>query len=391
MIISTVTSTTIFIFLVSRQKTANYPTRVAYGELIICVIFLVLALSCLVLTNVSPTVYYVFLLVSNFISTLGTSVAQNGSFAIVNLFDPIYTQAIMLGQAVAGILPPIVSIMSAVSAIHTNALREQKGLEPSPISKASLSSFFYFIVASSIALIAFTLFSIVVKKEPVRLRGETDLLISTSSRDSDYHSIDQDDESVIPNGPSKHVLTHEDAVPATPLELFQKLRVPATTVFLVFSVTLAYPVFSQTVQPIHTIDSSVLFARQVFVPLSLLIWNIGDFLGRLICGKASWVVQGDKHFLIYAAGRAGFIPIYLICCNVNGRGGLFNSDSLFFVIHFLFGLTNGHLGSSAFMRSGSYVDEHQKEQAGSFMTMALSFGLTAGAFFSFFLVACLHE
>lgn len=369
MAISTLTSTTIFILLVRSKRVANYAARVGFGELVIFSIFLVLAFSCILFTNVHPVAYYVFLLVSIFISTIGTSFAQNGSFATVNLFDPIYTQAIMVGQATAGILPPIVSITSAISAIGTEQVTAD------PTGKSSLARFCYFGVASTIAMLAFGLFSVVIKREPTRLHGETQIL---GGAEPTYQAISPDDE---------NVPKHDDAIPSSPLQLFTKLKVPAATVFLVFSVTLAYPVVSQSVAPVHTPQDSILFNPKVFIPFALFIWNLGDFVGRLICGRSDWVVPGHR-FLSYALARFAFLPAYFILCNVYGPGtGLIQSDVVYLLIHFLFGVTNGHLGSSAMMQAGSYVGPHEKEQAGSFMTMMLAFGLTTGALFSFALVA----
>lgn len=376
MAISTITSTTIFILLVRSKRVANYAARVGFGELVIFSIFLVLAFSCVLFTNIHPVAYFVFLLFSIFISTIGTSFAQNGSFAIVNLFDPIYTQAIMVGQATAGILPPIVSITSAISAVGT----EQITGEVPDDGKSSLARFCYFGVASTISMIAFGLFSAVIKREPTRLHGETQIL---GGAEPSYQAItpaaDDDEEENIPK--------HDDAIPSSPLQLFAKLKVPAATVFLVFSVTLAYPVVSESVAPVHTPQDSILFNPKVFIPFALFIWNLGDFVGRLICGRSEWVVPGHR-FLPYALARFAFLPAYFILCNVYGPGtGLIQSDAVYLLIHFLFGVTNGHLGSSAMMQAGSYVDSHEKEQAGSFMTMMLAFGLTTGSFFSFALVA----
>lgn len=404
MLISTVTSTAIFIYLVGRQKDANYTARIGYGELIIAAAFLVLALSCLVFTGSSPVAYYVFILVTMLVSTFGTSYAQNGSFAIVNLFGPIYAQAIMVGQAVAGILPPIVSMISAISAVAASKRLQALGQEV-PDSKTSLPSFFSFLVSSFIALFALFLLYLLIKQEPTKLAGETSILPLPSAFHTehgynminDQADVDLEAESDILESPTaaERILSVSEysAKPDTissPLEMFKKLKAPAISVFLVFSASLAFPVFLQAVLPVHSSETSILFTQEVFVPFALFIWNLGDLVGRLGCGKDAWVIKNDRVMIIYALARFAFIPLYFMC-NINGRGGWIHSDSIYLAIHFFNGLTNGHLGTSVMMESGTYVEDHEKEQAGSFMTMMLSIGLTASSLFSFVLVACVHR
>lgn len=408
MLISTLSSTAIFIYLVGQQKNAKYSARVGYGELIIAVSFLVLAASCLLFTAVGAISYYLFLLLIMLVSTFGASYTQNGSFAIANLFGPIYTQAIMVGQAIAGIFPPIVSIFSAISATKASKLLAAQGKEIPKSSSISVPFFFSFLAPAIIALLALALFQLLIKQEPGRFHGDTDILPFPSSNGrrngSQYRMITDDTEGTssgvtaredFPNiRDSSPTLVVSDGIEIEPvisrLQLFKKLQVPATTVFLVFAATLAFPVFLQAVKPVHDSHSSLLFVPEVFSPLALFIWNFGDFIGRLSCGRSKWVVTGDRTMLIYAVARFSFIPLYFMC-NINGRGGLMKSDFIYMTIHFFFGFTNGHLGTSAMMQSVSYVNDHEKEQAGSFMTMMLSFGLTAGSLLSFILVAIVHK
>lgn len=388
MIISTITATTIYITLVFKKqrgkkgKEVNYAPRIIYGEAIIVGIFLILAFSCLwFVKSLRGVGYFMFLLVSIFISTIGTSLSQNGAFSIVGLFGPIYTQAIMVGQAVAGILPPIVSICTTWSSVSKNsAFPSVTKLS----TGASSSRFIYFFVASGISCVALVLFRVVLKKEG----GETTLLHENEEdavqRADGYESLPYNPE-MDENG---------DAIISSPFELFNKLRVPVITVFLVFSVTLSYPVFSQLVVPYHSTKSSALFDLKLFIPFAIFVWNLGDLSGRLVCGNPNNIVSKDSTFLKYAFGRFLFLLAYLLLTNVNNKHAGFNplvGDVFYVLLHFLFGFTNGHLGSSAMMSTSNYVDVHEREQAGSCMTLVLSLGLTAGSLFSLILVNCLSN
>lgn len=426
MIISTVTSTLTFILLVFKrsapntskkskhslatttvvaaeksgadQETARYENRIITGELLIGLVFIVLAFSCVLFTKIATGIgYFLFLLVAMFNSTIGTSLAQNGSFAIVSLFGPIYTQAIMVGQAIAGILPPIVSIISIISS--TSSGSNKPGGEGNDIN--GKSTFFYFLVASIAALTAFVLFKIVLKTDPKSVSTsitdtETSAVLLHDGAGSSYDSLLGEDSNA-PNSEDEdydlEVFPLNQPQNVDPVKLISKLRVPIFTVFSVFSVTLAYPVFAQLVQPVHT--SPIIFNRDVFIPFSMFVWNLGDLVGRLVCGLPKWVVHGDRNFIIYSLARFAFLPAFLLLTNLNGRLtagaglGTWLGDEVYLVLHFLFGFTNGHLGSSAMMESPNYVEPEEREKGGSLMTLALSLGLTAGALFSLLLVAVL--
>lgn len=401
MFVSTLTSTGIFIVLVRRQKNADYTARIVFGELVIAAAFFFLAVSCVLFTSISTVVYYLFLLASMLIATFGTSFAQNGSFSIVNLFGSIYTQAIMVGQSIAGILPPILSILTAIYSIHARGSLTGQDQDTVDESKSSVSSFLYFIVATFIALLAIFLLYLLNKKKAISKASSSFL---SSGNENEYHIIrdcQNGDRNISGQNSSTQlefeaemsisepILKQDDSLLAS-LHLFKKLKVPAITVFLVFSITLAFPVFLQVVAPVHSRETSVLFYPEVFMPFALFIWNLGDFFGRVCCAQKQWVVKSERTMLAYAMARIIFIPLYFMC-NINGRGGIINNDVVYFFIHFFFGITNGHLGTSAMMQSGSYVNEHEKAQAGSFMTLMISLGLTAGALFSFVLVACVHQ
>jgi equilibrative nucleoside transporter 1/2/3 len=73
-------------------------------------------------------------------------------------------------------------------------------------------------------------------------------------------------------------------------------------------------------------------------------------------------------------------------CNIKGKGASVSSDFFYLVIvQFLFGLSNGYLGSSCMMGSGDWVAPDEREAAGGFMGLMLVAGLTVGSLLSFLL------
>jgi equilibrative nucleoside transporter 1/2/3 len=82
------------------------------------------------------------------------------------------------------------------------------------------------------------------------------------------------------------------------------------------------------------------------------------------------------------------MPLFFLCNlkQQHDHGSTINSDIVYLLMQFTFGITNGHLGSSGMMQSPNYVEPEAKEAAGGFMTLALSVGLATGSILSFGLV-----
>jgi equilibrative nucleoside transporter 1/2/3 len=432
MFISTLTSSILFIYFVFKRtkegtdSTAVYSRRIILGELIIALAFLLLAVSCLLGTGVNQILYFIFVMIVIFVSTIGTALTQNGSFAVVNLFDPIYTQSIMVGQAIAGILPPVLYIWSQLgnksssgssSSNNGSGSGGTEGNAGPEIGNgiSSGSSFLSFIVSSLISVLALCLYNLLVQKMPERLPS---LASFFSHGRTNIYSMVSLDQTVRAREPNNHPHSDEPeaeilAVPAnnaiSPFQLvYQRLRIPALNIFLTFSISLLFPVFLPVVKPINSN-----YDETVFSTFALFIWNFGDLLGRVVCGLeffAAATPRSSKFYLSYAVARFGFIPL-LFLCNINGKGALLNSDLWYILLQFLFGFTNGHLStrimmlastinhdksesppgpdSETFLPSNSPDGEREKaerEAAGSFMTLAISLGLTCGSLFSFALV-----
>lgn len=381
MFISTLTSTIILIYFVSRKSTTSeYSNRVINGEITIAISFLFLGLSCVILTEViNAAIFFIFLALMIFVATFGTALSQNGSFAIVNLFEPIYIQAVMIGQAVAGILPPIVYIGSQI--YTENHTGNENGNNNSSQSFRSISSFMSFLVASTVSVIALLLFKLLISQHPSSLTNPAKA----------YSPIDDHDEELLRPITSHESYSELDMAsptieePISPLSVGRKLKVPSLSIFMSFSLSMLFPVFLPVVWPIHSELDSILFSRDIFGNFALFVWNLGDLSGRLLCGINRFVITRNTTLLFYSFARFVFIPL-LFLCNLHGQGGLIQSDFGYLFIQFLFGLSTGHICTSAMMRSGQDVEDHEKEAAGSFMTMAISLGLTVGSLASFILI-----
>ncbi|PWY87745.1 nucleoside transporter family [Aspergillus heteromorphus CBS 117.55] len=357
--VSTVTNLGSSFILAKLQKGASYPKRVTISLLINIVVFTLLAFSTILMKDVAVSTYFSFLMVMVFGASLATGINQNGVYAYVSGFGrEEYTQAIMGGQGVAGVLPCIVQILSVIS------VPSKKGKEGQPVPQdSSKSAFAYFITATAVSTFALLAFLSLVKRRSIRI-----LLQGTD---------DQSDSGVSDSAANKAVSLWT---------LFKKLRFMASAIFLCFTVTMTFPVFTAEIESVRDGPGrSRLFDQAVFVPLAFFFWNAGDLLGRMLVLVPRFsLVHRPWALFVFSIARAGFIPLYLLC-NIRGRGAVIQSDFFYlFVVQILFGVSNGYLGSNCMMGAGQWVSPDEREPAGGFMALMLVGGLTAGSLMSFF-------
>lgn len=356
--VSTAGSLGSMIVLTKLQANASYPKRIIASLILNVVVFTLLAISTRIFLGVSAAAYFAFLMLVVFCASLATALCQNGVFAYVASFGrEEYTQGIMTGQGIAGVLPCIAQIVSVLSVPadqhHQNTPQE-----------SSKSAFVYFLTATVIS--AFTLVAFVYAlSEPRSLEQITPVL----------------DEDEVDAG---YTAASHKSIPLT--RLFRKLYWLAASVFLAFAITMFYPVFTQKILSVRDPTTSPrLFQPAAFIPLGFLFWNIGDLIGRVIPAIPSLTLTARPRLLFtLTICRLAFIPLYLLC-NIGGRGAVIASDFFYlFVVQLLFGVSNGYIGSNCMMGFVEWVDADEREAAGGFMSLCLVAGLTAGSFLSFF-------
>lgn len=359
--VSTVGSLGSMVVLTKLQARANYPKRITAALTLNAVVFTLLAISTKFFLDITAGVYFAFLMVMVLSASLATALCQNGIFAYVAGFGrEEYTQGIMAGQGIAGVLPAITQIISVLS------VPKKQHVDGQP-QESSTSAFVYFLTAtvvSATTLIAFFY-----------------LLSRASSKQRMKHVTDSDD---LDSDPT---LNERKSVPLT--RLFKKLFWLAGAVFFTFGVTMFFPIFTVKILSVRDPASAPrLLQPSAFIPLSFFFWNLGDLMGRM--GPA-WpslrLTQRPRLLFVFSVARLVFIPLYFLC-NIGGKGATVDSDFFYlFVVQLLFGLTNGYLGSSCMMGFVEWVEPDEMEAAGGFMSLCLVGGLTAGSFLSFFAAA----
>lgn len=366
--VSTVANLGSMLVLTKMQEGASYPKRIIVSLGINMVVFLLLALSTTVFRGVDAQGYFGFLLVMILATSLATGLCQNGIFAYVSGFgEARYTQGIMTGQAVAGVLPciaQIVSVLSVSASDEDNHDLPTDDRPPGPPGAPPVrptAALAYFLTATAIAVV--TLFAFFFLLARHRKPAKT-----------------TDDSAVDPNE------DHDERKKVPLMTLFRKLFWLASAVFLTFAITMIFPVFTQRITSVRTPeDQPALLQPPSFIPLAFLFWNIGDLAGRMITAVPSLsLVLRPRLVFALSISRLVFVGLYHLC-NVRGQGAVVKSDFFYLVVvQLLFGLSNGYLGSTCMIGASEWVDVEEREAAGGFMGLCLVAGLAVGSLASFF-------
>jgi equilibrative nucleoside transporter 1/2/3 len=136
-------------------------------------------------------------------------------------------------------------------------------------------------------------------------------------------------------------------------------------------------------------------SRLIFSSIHFLFYNVGDFLGRLICSWPPLVIWSGRRLVMLSLLRTLFIPAFLLC-NVQSplspdvHQPVFSSDWVFMLILLAFGWSNGYVSTLGMIASASL--EHNPrlkgrredvDLAATVASFCLVGGLTVGSLISF--------
>lgn len=337
MTVSTISSMISNVWLAKRQH--SYSERVTRGLIWEVVVFV--ALSVVTMMHSLFPLWFTFTMVMVLvaISSVATAMTQNGIMAIANVYGSQFSQAVMVGQAVAGVLPSVVLLMISFFS--------------NPSEQSAGGIVFYFLTTTIVAIISIVLYR--VNKVGARLKN-----------------------------PSAAVLT----APTIPFKtLFYKLKYLVLSIFTTFVVTLIFPVFAATV-----LVNGLPLSNSQYSPFIFTVWNIGDLHGRVI---ADWPMFRSPRFtpfktFVYSLWRLLFIPPFLYFCMNNSKSNVrlpFLQDIGYTALQYAFGLTNGHVISISFMKVPEQLaTDEEREAAGGFTNIFVSTGLTLGSVVSYIFV-----
>ncbi|GJJ72040.1 solute carrier family 29 (equilibrative nucleoside transporter), member 1/2/3 [Entomortierella parvispora] len=170
------------------------------------------------------------------------------------------------------------------------------------------------------------------------------------------------------------------------------------SITLVFALTLSlFPSLTALVKSTNEAPDRGRVFGDLFVPLHFLVYNVGDWAGKTLPSIAFFSPNTThptrKQQLRYLAGalsRLMFIPIFLTAnLPIKPEGArllplLIRRDEIWFLLVFLFAITNGYLGSLIMMVGPACVlGGEKKGRAGVKLGFWLTAGLALGSVASF--------
>lgn len=168
------------------------------------------------------------------------------------------------------------------------------------------------------------------------------------------------------------------------LSVLRTIKIPAFTVFFVFTTTIGlFPATIVFLLSEHHCNTKERFFNDLFVPFFFVLFNLGDFMGRVVAGHFAPVFTA-KNIWIAGCLRAVFIPLFLLCNLSNSQlPVLFHSDAWPVIFMVLFALSNGYVSSTCMQMGPAMVPSSDAPLAGTIMIFCLTAGLMSGAALSF--------
>ena len=365
-----------------------------------------------------------------------TALVQAGSFADASCLPPKYTQAVMGGQAVAG-------VMSAAAALATTAVNAAPKTSSSTTSARGVltQAELYFYASGCLMLSCFlgssivTRFAFFARHLDKAEAANEEFLAEPLGPDAGSvvveNSVENDalDESSIvapllrrdgnagaanANGVSERV-SDESPIPppASSKTTFSANASYRFAAFFTFAVSLSvFPAVISSVcaaengatsppclanpARVNGGDLSNRFLGDLWTPLLFLVFNASDLCGRV--GASAFPKKAPKgsSVVCFALARVFFIPL-LLACNVVTSSQRWSFPGWFresdFAPAFLtasLAYTNGHLGSVCMMWGPARAPLAKRSAEGVAMSLALTLGLGIGSLASYALVAAMQ-
>lgn len=392
MSVSTLTSTLFNFYLTRNQKGVNYAKRLKIGNYIQMAVFLVMTIS-VTIPDSWTVFYFMFVMVNVLLTSIGSCLTQVGMMALVNMQpSSIYANATVVGNAVAGVLPSIAMIVAVLSNPAIQLYSEPGAATKSADSQTgsrSNEAVKYFVTSILMAIVAqlsIFLMEHCEKKVYFRLPSSGVIRGDGGTGDAEIEDIgetggayvnDEDTTEELEEALGQVSKIDDEFVGFS--QLWSKLKYVESTIILTFCLTLIFPVFAASVESTNNLS------KKIFVPLAFLVWNIGDLVGRIMCASEYCLIKAEKVLIAYSLSRLIFLPLFLMC-NIEDRGSKIG-DLGYMAIQLLFGITNGQLFSSSYMRVAELLSTGaEKKAAAAFTALLINLSLLVGSIASFLVV-----
>eukprot|EP00474_Spongospora_subterranea_P011534 CRZ11992.1 hypothetical protein [Spongospora subterranea] len=257
------------------------------------------------------------------------AIVQSAALSFACKFPPIYTQALMFGQGLAGVGVCLIRMLTKFAV-------QGQGQEFTP--------FFYISATMSLIALAAT---VLVMRVPF-----TEYYLAKDQHSSANASV------------AAPIIAADEV---RYVQVIKKMWPNALYVFSVFCLTfMVFPGMTCRLTSSYGIESSW------FTLFLITIFNVCDTIGRISAGFL--VIRSSKLLWIGLGLRLCLYPCFVLC-----KLGVLAADAFSASFVALLGISNGYLASVSMMKTSSYIDKHEEEVAGCIITFFLMAGIISGS------------
>lgn len=310
---------------------------------------------------------------------IASAILSGGLFGLVGQFPSEYITAVVSGQSLGGIFAALTEIIALT-------------LGASP----QYSAFVYFIIGTVVMLISIQAYS--VQSRTVFFKYFT----RDRTADKETAAIEEDRRRLVEEENEEEEDNDDDGGTISERRLeskepnFQRVFLLiwkyGLIEFCIFVVTISiYPAVTVLITSTGKGNGHLWNDVYFVTVVNYLVFNSGDYLGRILAGLLEWPTNRPNLLLFAALLRGLWIPLFMLC-NAQPRGSLpvlIDSDILYILLMVVFSISNGYLANLSLICAPKQVREVEREMASSMMAAFLGVGLAFGSALSLILVKLL--
>lgn len=322
-------------------------------------------------TDSYQKLFFALTMITVVLMNMGAAVLSGGLFGLVGQFPTEYITAVVSGQSLGGIFAALTEIIALTLG-----------------ASAQYSAFIYFIIGTVVMLISIQ--SYVIMSRTVFFKHFT--RDRTSCEQEERLVRDREDELEDEEVECHHQSRQLDTPEGDLQQVMKKIWKYGLLEFCVFSVTVSiYPAVTVLITSTGKGNGHLWNDVYFVTVVNYLIFNSGDYLGRILAGLIEWPKNRPNLLLFIALLRGAWIPLFMLC-NAQPRDSLpvyFDSDVVYILLMVVFAISNGYLANMGLMCAPKQVREQERERASSMMAAFLGIGLAFGSALSLILVKLL--
>lgn len=292
---------------------------------------------------------------------INSAIFQGGLFGLAGAFPSKYMNNVLSGQGIGGVLVATINIILLA------------------IGGDQVEAAFYCFLFSVIFLIGSVFALIYLKRTELYSQCIENKQVSedNTEKDESSHLLGKPDNA------------SEEIQDVNVCSVLKTIRVEALTVFIIYVVTLGlFPAVTVLVVSTNSdSDQAGEWEKIYFVPVCcFLLYNIGDYIGRLLVGLSRFPKISSKIALLFSCLRIVFLPLMMMCNLAPSVRHyipvLLPSDTAYCVLILILAITNGYLTSIVMVNAPKKVREHEQQTSSNLMVGLLGLGLISGALLS---------